>query len=513
MFKLVFDSFVSKDHSNRALLVVLGFSLIIKALMIYQVEIINPDGIRYINSAHELFRGNISAAFAHEKMLGYTFLLGLTQSLVSGWYLAGKILSSVALLMTTVPLYFIALELFGRRPAFYTALVFTVVPHINSRSGDVIKEPVSLFLMVLTVWLAMSALKKSDWRFSLAAGLVCCLSVLVRPEGIVLFLIILVFWVVDTVFSPAHRRDSLKSAAGFSALPLAGLCLICLLFVLGVLHNNLMFSVHERFSDYLQTDLFQIYSSLYDHLKSVEKSFPGGEWTNDFFELARYNIFIIYLLGMLQVFAKSLFPVFVIPLFYGLRLRNFWSRPLVLLLFVLCGFLLMDYVFLVSRNFVTGRYMIVPLTLSYVLVGHGLDRIITALENVRYSRAAILITAVLCVLWPLSNGFAKVSPQKLEIKLAGQWLRESQNLSMSRMLVTEERVAYYAGLLRTDYVTSPDSDLQSLASKAVQNDCDMIVLYRRNSNFSGLSDPKEFQFVKEFPGHKMTVKIYARRGP
>ncbi len=70
--------------------------------------------------------------------------------------------------------------------------------------------------------------------------------------------------------------------------------------------------IYEKFALYFQMDLLRVYRDIYQHLKDVEDSFPGGEWTNDFFEYARYNIFLIYLVGMMQTFCKALFPVFLV---------------------------------------------------------------------------------------------------------------------------------------------------------------------------------------------------------
>ena len=51
------------EDPKRALLFVMAVSLAVKLPLIAMTEIINPDAVRYINSAHELFQGNISEAF------------------------------------------------------------------------------------------------------------------------------------------------------------------------------------------------------------------------------------------------------------------------------------------------------------------------------------------------------------------------------------------------------------------------------------------------------------------
>ncbi len=231
MFFLTGDSVRNKfsiieERPYILLAILLGISLLIKAVLIYQTDIINPDGIRYINSSHEFFQGNIATAFDHEKMLGFTFLLGLTHLVVPDWFLAGKILSCAALVMTTIPLYLIARELFGKRAAFYTALVFTIIPSINAKCTD---------LLLRTRRSCFCSCSPCGWFFmrsrnhgggALLAGLFCCLSVLVRPEGAVFFLVITLFLATLTAFIPESRRLNLKCLIAFCVLPFVSLLLV-----------------------------------------------------------------------------------------------------------------------------------------------------------------------------------------------------------------------------------------------------------------------------------------------
>ena len=501
---------IIEERPYILLAILLGISLFIKAVLIYQTDIINPDGIRYINSAHEFFQGNIAAAFDHEKMLGFTFLLGLTHLVVPDWFLAGKILSCVALVMTTIPLYLIAQELFGKRAAFCTALVFTVIPSINAKCTDIVKDPSFLFLLVLSLWLILYALKESQWWSSLLAGLFCCLSVLVRPEGAVLFLVIMLFLVTLIAFIPESRRLNLKCLITFCVLPFVSLLLVIIPFVTGMISLEVLPGIYEKFALYFQTDILQVYRDIYHHLKDVEESFPGGEWTNDFFEYARYNIFLIYLVGMMQTFCKALFPVFLIPLIYGLKLRNNWNRHMALLLAVLASFLVMDYVLLVSRNFMSARYLLVPVVLSAVFIGYGMDRIITAINSFRYRRTAFSVAIILCLLLPLGRMFVKGSHEKLVIREAGVWLAGNRDLVANRMIVSEERIAYYAGLFRGDYDTFHEKRIDSLEKKALREDRGLIVIYKNQDDIDKIPDFKDFALIKKIDGRKKTVMIYER---
>jgi len=494
-----------------SLVILLGISFLVKALLIGQAEIINIDGIRYINSAHELFQGNISAAFAHEKMLGFTFLLGLTHLVVPDWYFAGKVLSSVALILTTIPIYFIALELFGRRAAFFTALIFTVAPVVNGKCKSVIKDPVSLLLLVSSLCLIIYALKELRLGFAFFAGVLSILSVSIRPEGALFFLIIVLFLGGCIIFQRADRKLTLKCLAAFCAFPLGVLCLVVIMFATGVVPVEKLSTVYLKFAYYFQTDFMQSYGSIYQHLKDVEDTFPGGQWANDYFEFARKYLLLIYLAGLAQIFFESISPFFLIPLFFGLNLKGVWSKSLLLLLSVLAGFLLMDYFFIVTRNFLANRYMLLPVVLSFTLVGYGVDRMVSSLQNVRFRDAVFAVAIVLCLFLPVARTFYKHSDEKREIKQAGVWLRENRDLSHTKIIVTDERVAYYAGLFRNSYQSFLGENLNQLKAVALDGSYDTIVVYRKKADLDKMPLFEKFALVETFEGRKKVTMIYERK--
>ncbi len=500
-----------EERPMFCLIVLLGFSLLIKAVMIYQADILNRDAIRYINSAHELFQGNIAASFAYEKMMGFTFLLGLTHLLITDWFLAAKVLSGIALVLTTIPLYLISQELFGRRSAFCTALVFSVVPSISGRCTSVIKDPSFLFLTVLSLWLVLYAYKESNWFFTLIAGFFCCLSVLIRPEGVVFFASVGSFLLFSLAFMADSRKLNFKHLLAFCAVPLTALLLVAIPFVTGMVPSETLPKIYDKFAHYFQSSPMRNYRNIYQHLKDVEESFPGGQWTNDFFEYARYNMYLVYLVGMMQTFFKSLYPVFVVPLIFGLNLRNKWNRQTFLFLTVLGAFFLTDYFFLVSNNFLSARYLLVLVVLSLVLVGFGMDRMITHLYDFRYRRIAFSVAIILCFLMPLGESLLKGADEKMEVKDAGLWLRDNRDLSKKRMIVTDERIAYYAGLMRGDYDAFQGEREKQFEQEALSAGCDIIVIYARTGEVEYLADFKQFVLVEKFSGDKNVALVYERK--
>ena len=267
-------------------------------------------------------------------------------------------------------------------------------------------------------------------------------------------------------------------------------------------------------------DHLKIYKSIYAHLKEVELDFPGGRIPNDFFEYARYNIYLVYLIAMMQTFVKDLFPLFVIPLVYGLNLKKQWNRRIALLMVVLCSFFMMDYFFLITRNFITSRYMFVPLVLSFILVGHGLDRMVAHSNKARLRTTVVFILAILCVALPASKVLSKSSGEKEEIKMAGVWLSDNRDMSQTKMIFNEESIAYHAGLFRGEYdlftqkkriQIKQHNQLKELDKIALTEGQKIVVVYLDNEQVDKDSDFKNYELIKYFPGRKKTVMIYERK--
>ena len=489
----------------------LTLSLLIKSVMIYQADIINTDGPYFIATARELFQGNIVASFSANPMIGFSFVLGLVQLVVHDWFLAGKILSCLSLLLATIPLYLIANDLFGRKPAFFAALVFTIAPSVNGKCTTIIRDPLFLLLVVLSLWFVLYAIRESRYGFSLMAGLLCCSSVLIRSEGVVLFLSILFFLTGCAIFISEGRRFNYKCLAAFCLLPFCGMILMIVFFAAGEIPQEGLPGLFENYLAYMQMDYLKIYSSIYTHLKGVETSFPGGQLPNDFFEYARYNIYLIYLIGMIQTFIKDLFPLFVVPLIYGLNLKEQWNRKIVLFLMVLCSFLLMGYYFLIVRNFITSRYMFVTLVLSFILVGYGLDRMTAPIRSSRFRKVVVVILVTLCVALPVYKVLRNNSSEKREVKRAGIWLTEYRDKSATKMLLNDDRIAYHAGLFYGEYDLFDEIQLEQLEKIAFGKGHKIVVVYLDNQQVGKSPDFKEYALIKSFPGHKKTVMIYGRK--
>ncbi len=502
------DSFAS--DTKKSLILILGISIFVKLVLFAMSEIINPDAVRYINAAHELLQGNFGQAFRHEKMLGFALFLGLANLIVSDWFLAGKLLSALPLILATVPLYLIARDLFGPRAALATGLMFSVIPYINGMVTEIIKDPLFLLCVTTSLWLVLRGLRSGAWCDLLGSGLFALVATLFRVEGIIYLAIVMAMLSLFACVGSDHRGQRLQALLAFSALPAAAILLGLTVILSGMISPEILTSLQVKFGYYFSLNLLENYQAIYQQLKSVEAKFPGGHVSNDFFEIARHQLPLIYLLGLLQVFAKAIFPTSLLLLGNGLALKGRWKRPLLLLLAIILGFLLMDYLLLVKNNFISSRYMMIPVVFSLVLAGYGLVRLLDSLSSSSYAKFASVMVLFLCIIVPAAESFSVLADQKTVLKTAGEWLEKHRDLERSQIITNDERIAYYAGLMRSSYRVFLFTETAGYEETALRADCELVVLELSEKKSGELPDFRQFKLLEEFSGRRNKVLVYER---
>ena len=495
---------------KKALLLILGISIGIKLVLVVMSDIINPDAVRYINAAHEILRRDFAAAFTHEKMLGFAFLLGLTKLVVADWFLAGKLLSALPLVLTTLPLYLIARDLFGVRAALASAVMFSVLPYANGLVTEVVKGPMFLLCIVTSLWLVMRGLRNETWPELVGAACFALLGMLFRVESMVYLATVMLMLGLFVCVGKGRRAAGLQRLLAFSALPVAVACMGGAVILAGLVPPEILDRAAEHFGHYFTPHLFDNYVRIYQHLDEVERQFSGGQWSNDFFELARYQLPLIYLVGLLQVFVKVLSPVFLLPLLFSFKLKQHRGAALALLLAVIFGFLGMDYLFLVKNNFISGRYLLVPVILSLVLAGYGLDRLLGTLSATGFAKFASVLVLFLCIMVPAVESFAVLADQKIVLKTAGHWLAKHQDLDRLQIITNNEQVVFYAGLMRRSYQVFPPAPAGGYEAEALQREGDLVILVFSATQYGQLPAFRQFRPLAEFADKRKKIVIYER---
>jgi hypothetical protein len=333
-----------------------------------------------------------------------------------------------------------------------------------------------------------------------------------RLEGL-LFLFIYIIWLIyQVLFRSVARPAAIRGLLVYVFIPISALVIISGLLMAGFLEIGLLETVWRRFSHhYFQFDMTTVHGAIYDHLKSVEESFPGGQWGHDFFEISRYNILIIYLVGLLQALIAAIFPIYVVPLYAGLQDAGRCDGNPGVLIWTLVAYLGMVYFFLVTRNFLSERYLLIVVVMLLPFVGHGFERLNARLSAFRFQKISLAIFALLFIGLPIYKSFADTRNEKTEIRLAGEWLKHSQYILRQRMVTTDERIPFYAGLMRNDYDMFPDGMRQDFEQYAKANGNSLIVLGMSLRNGEKPPSLGDYILAKEFYGEKKVILVYSKK--
>jgi hypothetical protein len=507
------ENFLEGSDAHRILGLIL-LSLVIKAVILYNATLINPDGVRYVNSAHQLLLGNLEAAFGHESMLFYPLTLGLFPLIIPDWFWAGKILSAFFLTLTLVPLYHLSKELFGARAALWAGLAFILLPAANGMTAEIVKDAPFLFFILTALVLGIRALQTPRPLLFFLTFCSACLATLFRLEGVVFILAYLpaVALAFFRATGPRDRRGYVRGLALFLAIPVAVSVLAGGVILSGVFSPETIQRVWEPFrAHYFNLDFLKTYHQIYAYLKSIEGKFHGGEWGQDFFEIARHNMAWIYLWGMLLKFFKDLFPLFLIPLAVGFSCRDRYRTGLLLTLWMSFSYLAMNYYFILSRNFISGRYLMVVVLFFLPIIGGGLERIRIWVCSRYHPKTLGVVLTLIFVVYPAAQSLTSSREEKDEIRQCGLWLKQYMDLDKRKILTTEERVLFHAGLLRDQYQYFKDKGqgLERLESVALGTGCDLLIVRATQEDVSKVN-LIAYHLLKEFPGAKVSIFVYGR---
>ena len=104
----------------------------------------------------------------------------------SSWHRAGQAASILSAILLVVPLYLIAIELFGGRVPWLGVFLFYASPVVAAMLADVLSESTFLLFWCWGLWCAFRFLRLGSFRWLPPMIGFGCLAYLSRPEGLLL---------------------------------------------------------------------------------------------------------------------------------------------------------------------------------------------------------------------------------------------------------------------------------------------------------------------------------------
>jgi Dolichyl-phosphate-mannose-protein mannosyltransferase len=192
-------------HAKRIGLLMVAAGLLLGWLAV-RTEIFYTDGLRYIAQARTIDQGSLAKGlFQSVDHPIYPAAIVVVHRVIGGerpgdWQRAAQLAALAAGVILVLPLYLIALELFGASGAWIACAFIYLVPFNGHVLADALSESTFLLFWSVAVWSSLKLLRTARlvWLAPIVIG--SALAYLTRPEGLVVLvslvgtLFVLQFW-------------------------------------------------------------------------------------------------------------------------------------------------------------------------------------------------------------------------------------------------------------------------------------------------------------------------------
>lgn len=438
---------VLKVKLEKPLHVVFALAIVVLLVKLYLLScsvVIANDGPRYINQARQFLDGDVLAALKRDNLFLYPLLISLLGRLGVDLVLAGELISVLSSVLVLFPLYLLFAKIGNEKVAMWSCVVFAVTPAFNKFSASVMRD--SLFLLV-AAW-AVSLLwrsfeTRSPWYFFLSAMLSLGATT-VRFEGVILFPVTLLLLLM-IFFKPGVVRGRLVLCAGSFFAPLMLVLLLVGLFLGNTSGKSSRVSQAESYLTKMTQGNFLSHDPLIEKGLTAAQAEIGSMPENDFIEIVRENVALIYLLGLVRLLVADMWWPFFLLACYGVlcrRERNFGNTFLLTIIFF---FLTVAYLHNIHSNFLDERYLFVPVMFLGFWVGTGLVGLIGVIEP-RLPKWGICCILLALFVFPIVKSVRAMSPREaLSAREAGLWLASQSSLHGLSLIANGEKIPFYAG--------------------------------------------------------------------
>lgn len=504
--QIMLTKFFEKRDSQRAVYFLLGISLAVKIALLLLNRPFNSDGILYITAAQYFAEGRFADGLSVYPMPLYSFLITGMHFVIPHWELAAKCISTASIVLVTIPLYFLTTHLFNRRVAFWTCLTLALAPVPNDWSVDVIRGSIFVFFAVLSVYLAQMAIDFQKLKYFLFAALTAWISFFFRIEGLIIAVFFGLYGLYHIVSSKQNRARILK---GYLVWLTALLILMSIAGLGTYLYDgelNRIEEIVERAEHIASLNFLENYHILYEQLTELEKRSPSADTNQSMAEVARHFMFMIFVIGEVQVFFKIMFPLFIIPFCIGLgKYRN---RSRIFLIGTILFYLFIMYVFYIDRNFLHERFLFAPVVLTFPWIGAGLEYMFNKL---RQSNKCKLYSVAFMALFVLAPGFESVHSLAEEdnvLRKAGNWFQKHDWKQEPTVILNEPRAAFFAGIRFADSILISEDvhDMHTIEEYALEKKADVIIL-EISKDEEYIQNISYYELLKVFQGKRRDVYI------
>lgn len=521
-------------EEKKHLLCVGIFALVLRVFVCIATPVIGTDCYNFVHAARCFSDGQYVEAMRHGFHPLFPVLIALVHSVVGDYEIAGKVVSLFFGVATIFPLYFFTRELFGHRIGIFAVGFLAVNPTHVRLSADIMSDPVHIFFFATAVWLTWVAIERGAWYLYGLVGTMVCLDCLTRTEGIGLLPIILIWFII--INFGWSRRSILQKILYIGVFIIA--------FIVPASPYLIFIKRDTGHWHYTNHRAVRIIEGKHEARRpSLEKTGfrqdSSGERTPEAVLLARwketgqyYRIFI----HILNEFAKVFYQPPLLFLFVGLfritrprfevislpnvvrsllsclvslrlRLESFDARKELFVISIFCIYLIPLYLIAYKSYFISGRYLLPLVVLSFIWAGLGFERLSARImglvgwmaQPTLYGSRGVLILSAIVLALTLPKALKIKRKHEIAKKVAGYWIKEHH--SGRPVIMGEEKVAFYA---ESEHVPMALENYEILFFHAKKGSVDYLVFYKEEllqenpELFFKIEGSEDFQFLEEW---------------
>ncbi len=181
-----------RQHAARIVLLMAATAGLLGWMASHTAVMFN-DGLRYISQAQQLDKGSLHdgllravdhPAYPFGIMISHRVLLA--PDTPDGWQRSAQFASCVAGVLWVIPLYLVAVQLFGGTTAWLAVVLSLLVPVTGHTMADVLSESTFLLFWTWGVYTALRFLREGQFVWLPPTIAFAALAYLARPEGLLL---------------------------------------------------------------------------------------------------------------------------------------------------------------------------------------------------------------------------------------------------------------------------------------------------------------------------------------
>lgn len=514
---ITFENISKWAESKNGLIYIICISAMLKAFLLASDSLVNNDGMLYISAAQEFVKGHFKEGLGIFPMPFYSLLIAIVHFLIPDWAIAARLISASFIVFTLIPLYLLTKELFNRKAAFWACFAFALAPASNSMADAVIRDPGFIFCVAWSVYFALRSSQSPRIVFFAATAFISLVSILFRIEGIILVIVFPIYFSLLSYIKDQERTTLLKGALLFMLIPLILITVYYISCFNGQVSFNRSGEIYGEIQKLIKIEFIKNYQNLSSQLEILVRSSPFPGYKNNFAEIAKHYIPVIYFLGLTETFIVALFPLFVVPLFFSFKEPIKINHIFVLCLLII--FILLAYYFLIKMDFLTERYISIPVLLACPWVGAGMHRFSEYLSG-KYLKKVFVVIFLLFAISPVYMCVEQEMKGDNSLIVAAKWIENNPDAGKLRIITGDKRFLFYAGReywvgdvfagINSDAYYSLDEEKASyneLERIAMENKFDLVFL--RVSLKKEAPQFKYFKKIKEFKGRKNISYVFS----